>query len=333
MPNTIQSDIRCENCGCGVPTNATGACPACGQAYVGASVGALGARDYTLSPVKPGPYDVELGVSETLSWTFRLWADSLPRLAGLALIPYVFMIPFEVFGAVSIAMPDQIYDRAGASTPSTLLAACAAVALAVLWIVASLAAGAGSVHLVDEKAHGVSISAWSAFLAGLRHVGWLLLGWLLAIVVAAFAVVGPLAPIIVSVQQGEPLVALLALPGLATTALALVVGARLAPALPAIVVEDLSLGAALTRAWTLTRGKTGIVVGASLVFTLAWLGMSTATAVLGIVPILGFVAQIVVNALLTPLIYVFPFALYAGAVRDEQMRAATSSMPHAWYER
>jgi membrane-anchored glycerophosphoryl diester phosphodiesterase (GDPDase) len=103
-----------------------------------------------------------------------------------------------------------------------------------------------------------------------------------------------------------------------TTALALVVAARLAPALPAMIVEDRPLGAALVRAWELTRGKTGVVVGATVVFGLGYLGISMMSAIAGAIPLIGLLVQLAVHAAITPLLYVFPFALYAGAVREQQ---------------
>jgi hypothetical protein len=324
----MTTETRCENCGCAVDAGAT-TCAACGRSIelpVAASVAAVGAREYAMAPLAPGPYDVELGVAESLSWTFRIWADNLPRLALLALVPYAFMIPFVIFGFAAAFAPTEVSSVAPGvadalrfnSTFPSLWIGAGGLALALLMIVASLASVAGSIHLVDEKVRGVRVTAMTAFLAGLRHVGWMFLGWILASALGVFAIAGPVAPIIVAVSANEPLVALFALPGLVTTALALIVAARLAPALPALVVEDRPLGAALVRAWDLTRGKTGVVVGATVVFGLGYFGLSMMSAMAGVVPLFGIVLQLAINAAITPLVYVFPFALYAGAVREQQ---------------
>jgi hypothetical protein len=279
-----------------------------------------------MTPIAPGPYEVELGVAESLSWTFRIWADNLPRLALLALVPYAFMIPFVIFAFAAAFAPTELASVApgaadalnlNSSFPPLWLVA-GGVALALLMVVASLASVAGSIHLVDEKIRGVRVTAMSAFLAGLRHAGWMFLGWILATALGIFALAGPIAPIVVAVSANEPLIALFALPGLVTTAIALVLAARLAPALPAMIVEDRPLGTALVRAWDLTRGKTGVVVGATVLFGLGYMGVSMMSAMAGVIPLLGIVLQLAINAAITPLIYVFPFALYAGAVREQQ---------------
>jgi hypothetical protein len=280
-----------------------------------APAAAMGARDYRPAPMPAGPYDIELGASETLSWTFRMWADSLPRLALLAFVPYVFMLPLITFAIVVMLVPDTF----GHDVP-WIAPAAAGVGFGVLWFVAALAAAAGIIHLVDEKARGVAVGTFQALLAGLRHVGWFFLGSLVMSALAVFAFAGPMAPVVAAIANDQPSLALLALPGLVTVVIGLVVGARLLPMLPAVVVEDLSLPAAAARAWQLTAGRATPIVGATMLFGLAWLGISMIGAMVGIVPILGVLAQMVVNALLMPLVYIFPFAVYAGCVRADQLR-------------
>ncbi len=308
------SDQRCENCGCGLGDAA--ACPACGLARIGASVGAVAERRYDVAPLPAGPYEVELGIGDTLSWTFKMWWDNLPRLMALGFVPYALMLPFVILGgglALSPRWAEELF-----SPQNLVWLVPAGCVLFVVFIVAGLSAAGGVVHLVDEQQHGVRVGAFAALLTGARHVGWLGLGWLLFSALMIFAVAGPALPIAVALDRSEAQTALFALPGLATVVVAMVIGARLAPAFPAIIVEDIGLGQAMSRAWSLTRGRTLTVLGASVLFMVAYFAMSMTAGLVGIVPILGLVAQLAISAMMAPLTYVFPFAVYAGCVRAEQ---------------
>jgi hypothetical protein len=101
-----------------------------------------------------------------------------------------------------------------------------------------------------------------------------------------------------------------------------VLGARLLPLLPVIIVEDTDAFTALGRTWRLTSGRTWKLVTTALLFGAAYFGVSMALGMIGIVPIIGAFIQLAVNAILVPLCYVFMFVVYAGCVREEQQEGS-----------
>lgn len=282
------------------------------QISVTTSAGGVSANTFVARPVAAGPYPVELGAAESLVWTFRLWSESLPRLAALGLVPYLLTIPLLGLGMLTA------WGRGGAFDP--LVTAAAVSAIVAFFTLLMVASTAGVFHLVDEELHGVSVSPLHALAAGLRHAGWLFVGYVLLAALATVGMAAPMVPMVLA--HGDPSAALLAIPaGLALGAAAFVTAARLAPALPAIVVEDLDVVQAIARAWRLTSGRTGVVVSACLLFVFTYAGLSMMAGMVGMLPLVGMLLQIGLNALMLPLAFVFPFVLYAGCVRESAARS------------
>ncbi len=308
--------MLCSNCGRSVAPG-LGTCAACGQAVgVGASVGAFGERPVEARPMPPpGPYNIRFGVSEPLTETFRLWSNDLGRQVLMTLIPYAALLPlgiaFGVWAAISLS------DSGEPSTTQLVAFGSVGLAFAIVAGILMLASSAGTMLLADDKERtgGTGLGVWQAFLAGLSRSGWLILANLIyvAIIVALWVVpVG--VPVALLVETEEPLWAVGFIPALGTFVAGVWLLTRLMPLLPLIVVEELSLGAALSRAWQLTTGRALDVFLANLVFGVALMGIYMAVGIISIVPLLGMLIQLAANILLGSLQGVYAFSLYAGLV-------------------
>ncbi|MBI1946177.1 MAG: glycerophosphoryl diester phosphodiesterase membrane domain-containing protein [Deltaproteobacteria bacterium] len=308
--------MQCSNCGSALaPGQAT--CSACGLVVGGgASVGAFGERPVEARPMPPpGPYNIRFGVSEPLTETFRLWGNDLGRLVLMTLIPYGFLLPFGIGFGVWAAI--SMSSGGEPSTTQLVILGSVGFALAVVAGVLMLASSAGAMLLADDKERtgGTGLGVWQAFLGGLARSGWLILANLLyvAIIVVLWGV--PFAvPVALLVETEQPLWALGFVPALGTFVAGVWLLTRLMPMLPLIVVEELSVGVALSRAWQLTAGRALDVFLANLVFGVALMGIYMAVGIISIIPLLGLLIQLAANIILGSLQSVYAFTLYAGLV-------------------
>lgn len=320
---SLDADVRCTRCGCAIDPSAS-SCAACGVPLAQTaptSAGALGDQRYQLGPAPVARYDIALGGADSLNAAFALWTGNLKRLAALGFLPYALLIPLAAGGALLAFMPDVLANfDSGHGDDWWAMAIAGGVAFGALFMVLTFASVGACIHLVNEKTQGVDVTAGAALLSSLKHVGWLLVAYLALALCATVGVAAPMAPIIWAISEESWSIASMAPPLLVVTAAVVVLCARLLPALAVIVVEDTDAFTAIGRAWRLTRGRTTKVVGAALLFGLAYTGISMAVAMIGIVPIVGALVQMGVNAILVPLCYVFAFAVYAGCVREDSMR-------------
>ncbi len=323
MTTPLDSDVRCTRCGCAIDPSAV-TCAACGVhvASVAAptSAGALGDQRYKPAPAPVAQYDIPLGATDSLGATFKLWTENLPRLAALGFIPYALLIPVVAFGAAMVLLPEMVGSTVldGGLEQWWPLLAVGGAAFGALFLVVAFASIGACVHLVDEKTQGGDVTIGAAFLASLKHVGWLFVAYVGLSVLAMSGAAAPMVPLIFAIDEASWSIAALALPLSVVTAGAFVLCARLIPLLPVIIVEDTDAFTAVGRAWRLTSGRTVKVVSAALLFGLVYFGVAMAVGMIGIIPILGAFIQLFVNALLVPLCYVFLFVIYAGCVREEQ---------------
>lgn len=313
--------MQCSNCGCGLqPGNAT--CPACGVSLGGAaSVGAFGEQPVAARPLPPpGPYNIRFGVSEPLTETFRLWSNDLGRLSLLTLLPYAVIIPFGIGLVAWFTIAVGLEGEPNTMQIATLVAAGGA--LGIVSFVLMLASTAGIMLVADDKERNGGASTmgvWQAFLAGLSRSGWLILANLLFGLIAVALWVVPFGiPIALWIESENPIFALGFIPALGTLALGVWLLTRLMPILPLIVVEELGVGAAVSRAWALTRGRAGTVFLANFVFGIALMGLYMAVGIVSIIPLLGMLVQLAANVLLGSLQSVYAFVLYAGLIGEER---------------
>lgn len=311
--DSSDSERRCANCGCGIDVFAL-TCTACGVqvASTASSAAAVGERPFTQKPMPAATYDIPLGATDSIGATFKLWSENLLRLGALGFLPYALVIPAAA-GAGAFAAFARVDDY----WPLLVAGGTAFGALCmVLW----LASTAACIHLVDEKTQGGDLTLGAALLASFKHIGWLFAGCLIVAAVWMVGMAAPIIPLAWGIGDDEPTIALLALPALAITAAMLFVAARLLPLFPVIVLEDADVFTAASRAWRLTAPHTWPVIGAMMLFGLVYMGASMAAGMIGIVPVIGAIVQMGVNAFLVPLCWVFSFVIYAGCVRNESRR-------------
>lgn len=312
--------MQCSNCGSEVGSG-EGSCPSCGVAIGGgASVGAFGERPVEARPLPPpGPYNIRFGVSEPLTETFRLWGNDLGRLSLMTLLPYAALIPFGVGLVVWFAV--SVGFEGEPSTTQIGMMVALGGALGLVALILMLASTAGAMLLADDKERNggsAVLGVWPAFLGGLARSGWLVLANLLFAVVGLALWVVPFGiPLALLIDTENPLFALGFIPALGTFALGVWLLTRLMPILPLIVVEELSLGAAVSRSWELTRGRASTVFLANLVFGVALMGLYMAVGIVSIIPLLGMLVQLAANIILGSLQSVYAFVVYAGLVGED----------------
>jgi hypothetical protein len=280
-------------------------------------------RAWPSAPARPfTPFGVPLHASELLRLTFDHVRQDAARVLGVTGLPYAFIAMLGVGAVIIGAMTDDFafHDGFGA-----LEAALVGVGggLCVTAGLLFLAANAGTFLLVEERLRHEDRSAGAvgALLSGLPH----LLRLTVAYVVSAIVFVLPLAPALVSTfaavaSESWSL-------GLFSAGLWFVggvvdiyVGLRLVAVGPVIVFENVGPLRAVTRSIELTRGRVVDVFVASIVVFGVIGAINMATSILGIVPLVGAVVQLVVGVVLAALQSVFLALLYA-ALRDREADA------------
>jgi hypothetical protein len=317
---TSPTSLRCDSCGSSLSTT-DASCPSCGRAtaFPGASAGAFGSRPFESRPLPPGPYNVDFGPVESLVATLELWRENLGAVSLFAAIPYLllFSVAFVGAGAAVFAAPTM-----GNEWDWTVLAPIVSAAIALFAVVAVASCGA-IIHTVDERARGTPASIGTSLLFGLKTTLRLLVGgvvlWVLF--VAGWSAVG--APLLFAFMPAADFSgAWLALPGLGVAFLTTWLVARLTPVFPAMIAEDLGIFAAMGRAWSLTRGHALSIVGSALLFWMMSFVASFVLAVFAIIPFVGLGVQLVAQVAMMSVACIFPFAIYAGLVRREQIERA-----------
>ena len=91
-----------------------------------------------------------------------------------------------------------------------------------------------------------------------------------------------------------------------------IVGCGLAVVMPVIVAEKMGPIDAIGRSWSLTSGYKGTIFVTGLVFVLINLGIAMVGGVIGLIPVLGAIASLVINLLTTSLNTIW----YAVAYHD-----------------
>jgi hypothetical protein len=304
--------MRCPHCGVSLASG-TSLCTACG---VATSVAPMADRGYRPAPLPPGPYDVVLGPSETLSAAFRMWSRDWGRLVVLALLPLLASLPLMIGAGVFAAL------RAKQGEPSLTewIAYGGVAAVAMLLLALGYLASMGAViATVDERERTghTSLTIWEAFLHGLSKSGRLFV--VAAVTMLVGMVVGAgVAPIAVAVSTEQPLALLGLVVGVPLIAGAIWLLLRLSPLWVVAVVEDIPLGATFGRAFALTHGELGNIFVCGLVYGVVAFGINMAAGIIGIIPIFGWLVQIAASLALMSLGPTWQFALYAGLVRNKQ---------------
>lgn len=257
-----------------------------------------------------------LSVGETLDRSFGIYRRLLVPLLLIQLICVAPVFPFQLFMVASGRQLSGWY-----------------LLLGMVGFLLSCLASAATALLIAERYLGRDLSAGESLQRSLPRVGTviavsLLLGLVLMISMmpAALSWMAGIGLMAVAVQRGgvpSPGTAAAALPlmllGLAFMVLPVIVMSALAVSLPALIVERVAAGAALTRSWALTKGRRLRVAFTLFVLIviimIPYLGLQMLWGIT--VPgaesgglVLLFVLQYGVSLLLTPLLYCVLTLLY-----------------------
>jgi hypothetical protein len=282
-------------------------------------------KDGRARPIGTGrlaaPYGVSVEPLEVLRRTFNAWHDDALRLGLLVALPYMVIFAAGVAGAIAFGLAEanvlgRDFLRTFGLAQATALGVAGGVFLTCVLLF--VAASAGGVLIVDERLRGEerSSGAFGALLAGLQYLGRMLVctlsvgGLILTLLLPAIAC-GAAAAVLESwpIGLGALMLALLGGGGAVFVALRLLVAGA------ALVIEDLGPVAALQRSVELTRGRMGDVFAASALMFVVVFAINMGTALLGLIPIVGALVQIVSGIIVGSLQSVFLVVLYAG-LRD-----------------
>jgi hypothetical protein len=257
-----------------------------------------------------------LSVGETLDRSFGIYRRLLVPLLLIQLVCVAPVYPFQLYFVGSGRQFSGGYFL-----------------FALIGFVLSSLASAATALLIAERYLGRELSAGDSIRRSLPRVGAvvavsLLIGLVLMIsfmpTMLALAAGGGLAAFSAQAGSGSPSlgaagVALgLMMVGVVLMVLPVIVASALAVSLPALIVEHINAGAALSRSWALTKGRRVRVAFTLFVFLLIlmvpYIGLGLifgfATAAGGEGTLLLFVLQYAISILLTPLLYCVVTLLY-----------------------
>jgi hypothetical protein len=248
-----------------------------------------------------------------------MWQRDWGRLVVLALFPTGAMFVMALLGGIGAVATGMTGSESPGTAMMAALVGLATIAIVFLAILYT-AATAGMFAVVDEaeRTGAGGLSVWQSFLLGLSKTGKLLAvviitGALCTVAFSAFF--GPLAAAAIT---STSVFALGAIPGFALFVACLYGMLRLAPLWVVTVVEDVSIVGAFARAFALTRGRVGTIFVAFLLYFVVMMAVSMGGSILGLIPIIGILINLVVSLGTMTLGAAWQFSLYAGLVSEDQ---------------
>lgn len=317
--------INCGTCGSSVPEGAT-FCPVCGATQKTEGTNPYQVSDAVIDAAPLVPvgrdeegyeYNVQFGVSATISETFNAWFNSLGQLVLISLIPLIpgIVLTLVSIGVlVSLAMKkfpsllenfeiDRLAELFGGIGVGMILVF---VGFILIVMVTSLPAFMGQFKIMDEKMkHGVSQSSiWYTYMAGFKFVLPIFgFGFLLYIAMGVFILP-------VGLVGGSAAFSVLYV--VAIMVVMSFLAARFCIFLPLMVLEGLPLFSALARSNKMVTGRTWKVMGIYGVFFAIMIAIGSGLGILGLIPILGQLVGVAAQLLLAPLQAALMFSIYAG---------------------
>ena len=229
----------------------------------------------TMNVFSREPLSVGLIVRESLRIFFAQFVR-LFAISAIAFVPLSLLVPVGMFG---------VPRRASAvPSPTYILVLVAGV---VLYVVLAMVGSAANTYGVFQAARGLPIRIDECLRMGFRRFGRVLL---VAVTVGILAILGFMACII---------------PGL-------LIGAANAVAIPAVVVEGLTVDEAMRRSHRLTKGSRGVIIGATLVVVALQFVGSLVSAAAILVPALYTILSITVSIAGSALLNTTNSVIYFG---------------------
>ena len=284
-----------------------------------ASAAALSHQEYRAPAAAPGGAypGIRFDVGALLGSTFQTWVDNLGPLIGLCVLAFLPML--VVAGA---AAGGAYFLTQDGSTTGMIAMGVGGTAAAVALMMAALATLAGSFLMLEERVRHEprTLTVVNAFKQGFGYAGRAFFGYLLVMlpfVIPALSMAGFAMSVGFEIHDNRSIAGMVAVFGLTMLPMIYFV-LRLSALLPALVVEDLSVGVALQRSLELTRGRVGTLFVTYLLFGMISFVAMFFVALLGIIPILGQLVGLAFQVCTYPLSMVVPFILYAGMRTDEE---------------
>lgn len=316
----------CPKCGWHQPDNAR-ACAACGLIFAryaeaerrrlareaeadaarhagadtgGAFVGGPGSPAGVSVPVLEGP--IEIRVGDVLSAAAAGTSAALWPLVALQLVPFAAALLVGITAATTL--PALIAVQA-----STGVAPLVVAGVLLLLVMLRVAGGilAGTLVAVDDAMEGVEGRGALAIIGD----GWARGGRALGVwIVMGLSMLVPALPLALAIRADAATPVLLGLVFVAAAG-ACVIGVRLALSLPLAVLGQRDVGDALGESWALTSSALVPVVVSLLAAAAVSTVVSLLLSVVSLVPVLGWIAAFVGQALLAG----FSMAVVAGLFR------------------
>jgi hypothetical protein len=278
-----------------------------------------------------GPYGVSLLPGDLVQHTWKIWQREAVRLTLVTALPYCFMGLSVVLAVVAFfVVGDNEHWGRWWSEPglrladgmtSVMLGSMAGLVLTSLLLF--YASYAGGFLIVEEllRKDGRPLGAAVALLGGVPYIARLALGHLF-VIGGSFLLLAPGLGGLFAALLGEgDGGSMFGLSGLGLLLLACFplcwLWLRVAVAGPVIVAENVGILEGLRRALALTRGRTGEVFVACLVFFCFTMAVQTLLSLATLIPLLGLGIALLSMVVVPSLQMVFLYVLYA-ALRDRE---------------
>ncbi len=246
------------------------------------------------------PYGLSLNPGEMVTRTWELFRNDAGRLIGISALPYFALILM----GVGVGVVAGVADAGGRNFEDlAFLIPLVAIGGGLVWsmVLAMLAAQAGTLIVVEEQVRGEpkTMGIFGAFMHGLSNIGRIF-GITVVVFAGMLLLWSPLAALIglaIGMESfafgGAALI--IALPVLVTT---FILSLRLCMAVPAAVLEDVSVIEAFRRSIELT--------------------INMVVTIVGIIPIVGALVQLASAVVLTAVQQTYLFLIYGGLRDSEQ---------------
>jgi hypothetical protein len=303
---------NCTICGMALNTGET-TCPACtdipadsfskDNPYAATDASILG-NTPTQNELPPETdYQIAFGVSQTVGETFSLWSETLWRLVLISLFPMIPLVPTAI---IVVVMVSGMFLDGDSDFPNAAIAV-GAVGIVVMWLL-QCAATAGSLLLIEDQVmYGrKQMGVFEAFMSGFSFMGRFIgLGLL---IVTALTVLSIPSTIFLIYQHWV----LASIFGLFAMSAGCYLFVRWCAAAPIIVLEDHGIIESMGRSANMVYGNAWTVLGIQWTIMAILMGTAIVSGLIGLIPILGQLANLAINLVISPFVTVAIFTLYAG---------------------
>lgn len=230
------------------------------------------------APYRPPPGPVDVGT--LISHVFSIWKKHVWLFAGFMLVALLPVIAI----AAGLGLTAALGARSGGEPDPLLIGSIVAIVLPVVWV-AMLVNMGGLTYAAIQSMADRPVSFGAMFSVGFRRLLPMLGAGILAGILVGLGFV------------------LLIVPGV-------IVALGLSIVIPVVVAERVGPIEALKRAWNLTSGYKGTLFGFVIVLGLINFGIAIVAGIIGLIPILGTIASLLIQLLTASLGTIWPAIAY-----------------------